>query len=694
MTALPCPMPTVFAMSSAEEWLTAEQILARAGLSDEWLRKQRIAGTVVTRDSGERAANGRPVLEYLSSSLPASARAKLGGEQPLDIVLAEKPLPLFANVPPPEKPRILLPDPEAQKQAEERYEILEPILQFPDDRALRLQARNLRLADGSPVTSRRGLERYLCQSHNLSRSTLLRWLRAYRQGGFAALADRQRSDRNISRWAKQSAQHAELAELAIYAYLEEKLSKQMAWEIAAARAKQLQIEPPTYETVRVLLENIPAPVKTLALQGRRRYDEIFAPYIRRGYTDVEAGEILVSDHAIHDVLVQNDLFDTRDRAHMRLRFSGMIDMRSRRITGHAWSQEGSSRSITVCLREHLTRFGWFRALYVDNGKDYQKVGKGARGSGWDVNDLPPEAVGLLARLGREIKYCQPFHPQAKLIERFNNTMHQRFDRRWKTYTGPTPEQRPDRCIAALERHKKLLASGHPEDSDLPLASEFIRAAIAWIEGEYHQRPHTGEGMNGLTPIEAFEQFPWSEQPAAPEPQDLAVLLAERAVRRIRECAVELDGQRYIAADADSGRELHDRTGQDVIVAFDALPQERNFLAAFDEDGHVVAYLQPETLLRQSDDSGTRDAIAASMKERRGLARTTREQLEGLSRRVLSTGYVPQNDQMLQVGRLPIEIDGLVVHRPQPNQRLSPERDTPAPATPAQAARLLTEALRK
>ncbi|MGO8759341.1 MAG: Mu transposase C-terminal domain-containing protein [Terracidiphilus sp.] len=394
--------------------------------------------------------------------------------------------------------------------------------------------------------------------------------------------------------------------------------------------------------------------------------------MRRGYTDFEAGEILCSDHAIHDVMVSNDLFDAKDRQHMRLRFTGLQDMRSRKFLGYAWSQEGSSRSIVTCLRHSIQNFGPFRSLYVDNGRDFQKVGKGARTSAWDVQELPPEALGVIARLGATIKYCQPFHPQAKLIERANKTLHQRFDRRFLTYTGPTPEQRPDRCVAAIERHKKLLAHGRADESDLPLASEFIRAAMVWIESEYHEMVKNVPGMEGLTPNQAFEQFRWSEQPPAPEPHVLAALLAERTTRIVHECSIEMVNLRYVGVDALSERALHDRTGQRVIVAFDSL--DLDSIAAIDEDGNIIAYLRPEIFLHQADDEDTRAAIGASMAERGRRYRETRDQLDALSRRVRTTGYMPQHEQMLRIGRLPIEIDRLIVHRPQP--RLVPENPEP------------------
>jgi hypothetical protein len=665
-------------------WVSKDEALRLCGCSENWLRRMTVYGKVISRQTDRRAANGRLIREYLSASFPAPAP-----QTQLSIVPAPNSSfgPLFANVPADRLQRVILPSPEAQRQAEYRFSVIQPLLDYAQnaERLARLQ-----LPDRRPVTSLSRLIEHIAASNPqpVSVRTLKSWLARYRKGGFAALADFVRSDKNVARWATQSPQHAELADLAAYAYLKEQLNKKMSWEIVVCRAQQLEIEPPSYESLRTYLEKLPPAVKTLALKGRDKYDDLFAPYLRRGYTDIEAGEILVSDHAWVDILVQNDLFDAKDREHMRLRFTGLQDMRSRKILAYSFSQDGSSRSINTCLRHMLETYGTFREFYCDNGKDYLKVGKGARGP--EAEYLPPEAQGVLARLGCRVTYCQPYHGQSKLIESFNHILHQRFDRRWATYCGPTFEQRPDRCTAALERHKKLLAQGRADESELPLASEFIRAAILWIESEYNNRPKNVPGMDGLSPNEAFEKFRWHGSKPAPEPHILASLLAERALRIVHECAVKMANRRFVGVDEPSQRALHDRTGQQIIVAYD--PLDLNALAAIDEDGCVFAYLEPETFLRQSRDDETQEAIAASMRERQHRYHETRDQLNDLGRRVLGTGYMPQHNQMLQLGRLPIDIEQLVVHRPQ-STKLQPTTIT-APATPAEAARLFREGLKK
>jgi hypothetical protein len=270
-------------------------------------------------------------------------------------------------------------------------------------------------------------------------------------------------------------------------------------------------------------------------------------------------------------------------------------------------------------------------------------------------------------------------------------MHQRFDRRFATYCGPSPDKRPDPCIAALERHQKLLAEGRADESDLPLASEFIRAAVQWINEEYNIRTKDVEGMEDPTPDEAFEKYRWSEQQPPPAPHILAALLAEREQRSIREGSIEILSRRYVGVDDASRKALHDHSGtkKKYTVAFDY--PDADCLAVMDDDGYIFAFAEPETLLKLSKDAATQNAIGASMRERKHRYHETRSQLNELSKREFSTGYVRQNDQMLQIGRLPIDISQVTVHRP----RLAPPTTEPENRlVPGQAADRLVERIRR
>jgi putative transposase len=667
----------------APAWLSADEVMQRM----RWSRPTffRRKAQIISRPAGKNDANGRPVMEYLEASLPHSP------EPPAALTIVPPATflgPLF-NQETVELPRETLPDPDDDAQAKKRFNLILPILTYSSDPE---RWRALRLADGKPVTSKSRLVVYVAETNEQSVATIKRYLQRYRDGGLAALADKQRSDKGKSRWAHQSETTIELAELAAYAHLREDLSIHMAWEILECRGRQLGMAAPSYQTVRRILANINPAAIVLSKQGRKTYDQIFAPYISREFS-MGAGEIVVSDHMIHDVFVQDDVFGGCDRRAIRLRFTGLLDMRSRRFTAYAWSQEGSSRSITTVLRYHYERYGRFRQFYCDNGKDYQKTGRGASGSTWDMEEIPPEALGVVARLGAEIKYCIKFHPQSKLIERANNTIHMRFDRRWASYCGKDPQHRPEQCDKLLARHAKLLAEGRVEESDLPLASEFIRAAVAWIEGEYHRKSKDIEGMENITPLEAWEEFRWADAGEPVDPALLVPLLSSRARRTIRRGRIEIGDEIYTAADPESAIQLHDRgvAGNSCLVLYDE--QDPSFIAAADDDGRVFAFLKPLTLLRQSDDEETRAGIAASMEQRGHLRKRTSQQLKDLEQRVLATGYVPQKDQMLAIGQLPIPIDGLVVHRPGRRLALRPDKTAQAPASASDIAASFLEELK-
>jgi len=93
--------------------------------------------------------------------------------------------------------RILLPSPRDQEQASQRLAVVQQILEYQRDPA---RFGRLQLRDGTPVTSASLMVEYAAEAHSISRGTLYNWLRAYKAGGFAALADRKRKDAHTSRF--------------------------------------------------------------------------------------------------------------------------------------------------------------------------------------------------------------------------------------------------------------------------------------------------------------------------------------------------------------------------------------------------------------------------------------------------------------------------------------------------------------
>jgi transposase InsO family protein len=563
--------------------------------------------------------------------------------------------------------RSQLTDPAEIAQANERYELLRPILEFRRDPG---RYASIRLADGKPVDSEARLLIWIAEQHRLCIRTLKRYKQRYLAGGWAALADRARSDRGQSRWF---AKYPNAAMVAAYVYLEQRQSITVAWESIKRDHQMLGVpadDLPSYETVRSALQSVTPALKILAREGATKYRELCAPYISRGYTEY-SNQIWVSDHAIHDVEVMNDCFPEQPfGTPIRLRFTCLLDFRSRYVVGYSWAWEGSSRSIGTAMRRAISTYGPPEAFYCDNGKDYLKVAKGAvptylreRGmtpAEWYQRELIElDKLGLMARCGISITHCIVRHPQSKHVERFFNTMHKRFDQRWPTYTGGDPSRRPDLTETAMAEHRRLLRHGQVDRSSHPRASLFISCFRAWLD-EYHHTPHSGKGMDGRCPADVFAQEANPAQKEAPEPHLLAMMLAERETRLVQEGSVTICNRRYVGFDPESYDRLHQRNRTQVIVAYD--PNDTEAVAVLDEAGHFITMAKAEQFLAQSN-AASGAAIAASMQTRRHLEKRDRQALRGLTLAARRIGATSQVEQLVARAELMPTLEGLITHRP-------------------------------
>jgi putative transposase len=576
--------------------------------------------------------------------------------------------------------RVALTDPEMQAQAESRLQIISPLLDY-NSQAPRLPF--LRLKDGTPVTSFTRLVKYTSETSGFSEGTIFNWLNAFREGGKPALADRQRRDKNTSRFF---AAYPKAAWLAAYLYLDERASVRVAYEAIVRDLQLLQIPPedaPSYETVRSWLKQMPPALTTYARLGRKAYRERMAAYLRRSYTDNYANQVWVGDHMIHDVECANDLFeDVEWGAPIRIRLSAMLDYRSRLLVGASWAWEGSSRAIAATMRRAIFRHGQPEHIYVDNGKDYRKIARGAMPGYLRESPIAPAEwwkaeledighTGFCARLGIAVTHCLPHHPQSKHVERFFRTLHERFDKCWPTYTSGNPFTRPDATSLAMMDHRRLLRAGRVNESRHPLASRFILACLAWIE-EYNATPHTGEGMDGCSPLQVFDGNRNPNQKPAPDPAALALLLAEREKRMVRECAVTLKNRRYLPVDQAGWMTIHEWNEREVVVAYD--PNDWECAAALDLDGCFLAWLQVEELIRFAPGNDqTQRQIAESFRTRRGLEKATRETLTTISRVARSNGAQSPLEAMASRLELPGDVAGIVTQR---KSRLAPRTIEP------------------
>jgi hypothetical protein len=596
--------------------------------------------------------------------------------------------------------RVLLPDPSDQQTATERLNIINPILIYKADAE---RFGHLLLKDGSRVNGLTRMVEWASESSGVSVPTLYRWLKRWESGhevGLANLADKMRADKNHSRFFKKYVRAAWLAD---YLYLDPecKASVTVCHESLLANLDMVEVpaeDAPSYSCVRAYLNSLPRSLTVYAREGRKAYRERMSPYLKRGCTDVYSNQVWIGDHALHDVEVANDCFENVEwGAPIRVRLSAFIDYRSRMVTGATFCWEGSSRSIAACMRRGITKFGPPDHIYVDNGKDYRKAAKGAqRGCcaetpaqpNWAAAELASiEATGFMARLGIAVTHAIPHHPQSKAIERFFGTVHERFDSVWPTYTSGDPFTRPESTEIAMMAHRRLLKAGRVAESKHPLASRFILACLAWLE-EYADTPHQGEGLDGQSPRQVFEQNRNPNQKPAPDHATLSLLMAEHETRRVRECAVTVAKHRYTPVDAAGWGAMHEYNEREVIVAYDSA--DLDAVAALDKDGNFLAWLEAEQLVKFAPwEPETQARIAESMQIRRRLEKGNRQTIELVATTARAMGA--QSPLEAMAGRLRLssgETGADVITQRKPKREAA---ELPAqPATPAQVARLFLE----
>ena len=611
---------------AAELWINREAVRSATGWSDRTVRWKVQRGVLRSRDAADRQNATSGAREYALSSLPIDAQLKLL-DQPLLAGAACAPPALrsnssqsnlFSNLPEVAEAARSCFSPKQNAQAVKRLEAIAPLLDF-SGRTKRSRP-TFRTVGGIAVRSINSLASYLADQHQVSLRTLWNWYAQYRRLGYAGLVDRVRSDKGKSRFFKS---HPAVRAYVESKYLGERLSIRLVYQALLRDLRTLDptcTRPPSYSAVRTYLQQLPKPLVILSREGKRQFQERCEPYLLTDFESLRPNQIWVSDHGQHDVWVRNDQFPgVSANAAVRPWLTAVIDMRSRKIVGTAWSANPNSHTISSALRVAIENFGIPQTLVIDNGKDYEKIGR---------IDFSPECSGVLVRLGIQPHYCLPRHPQSKLIESWFGTVRKRFDCLWPSYCGSNPTNRPEQCTEALKEHQAFL-KGKRKSSPLPLASEFIATARQWIEEYNSQHPHSGRGMQGRTPDEVFNELLLpGERRLIESPEVLHALFWDRQRRKVSEGGcVQLHGERYEPADGESLAKLFLEIERDVLVACD--PANLGGAIALDLDGRFLGRLRAQRLITRGP-VGQED-LKASMRIRHTARKAIADYVSALSR---------------------------------------------------------------
>jgi transposase InsO family protein len=379
------------------------------------------------------------------------------------------------------------------------------------------------------------------------------------------------------------------------------------------------------------------------------------PYNEIDYSAWEPGQFYQLDHS------QLDLWCFWGREQIRPWLSAVQDVRSRALVGWHIGPSPHQDAILCGLRMAFSQWAIPQRMRIDNGKDYTSrllLGdlsdaqirelREQYGRDWhrvvkrDAHLVPLEDsrfLGIVNELGIECTKAIPYSPWSKgITERLFGTVHDQFDKTSSTYCGNSTLTRPE-CLQQIRRGytddqrrrlrrlhgrdwKKLAVLKNVDQSHVPSIDAVREQFGEWVD-LYHHAAHSGDGMNGASPLAVWSTATRLRRALEDE---LMFLLDMRGSYKVGPNGVRITvGSGAISYDGPCLSRLR---GRKVAIALHN--QEVSQAYAFDDAGDRRRYLGKlsanEKVPYGSDADDVREAIAEKRREQGAIKKAARLQV--------------------------------------------------------------------
>lgn len=296
---------------------------------------------------------------------------------------------------------------------------------------------------------------------------------------------------------------------------------------------------------------------------------------RRRFEAAYAGDLWYGD-VMHGPQL---MIDGRKR---KVYLVSLMDDASRLITHSAFCLGETALHIEGVLKQAILKRGLAKKLVIDNGSAYRAT----------------SFQGICARLEITVVFCRPFDPESKgKLERYHRYFRQAF-------------------LSELDQ------------SNITSLSDLNVRLWAWVDGVYHQRVHSS--LNGLTPLQRFQQDLGQQRPLAELAYHLDDLFHHRLQRKVRKDALISYNSRFYEVS-------YELAGQPVMLVVD--PHKQQPLRVESLDGEVLCAITPLDALannhrrRQRPASQTKPKPnkAAPPPERNVIEQTLKRQADKLTK---------------------------------------------------------------
>ena len=188
-----------------------------------------------------------------------------------------------------------------------------------------------------------------------------------------------------------------------------------------------------------------------ARYGKKAWDDKYGGYISRDYSDMEAGEVWVLDHAMIDVMV------TINGKPCVGWLTSFVDMRTDKILAHVYRVESpNSDAIFEAFYKAVLKHGVPKTIYLDNGKDMKsKDFAGGRPKKYRLELDEQKTSGMLAMLGIVALFAIPYNAKAKTIERAHLRIKNDLAKHCIGYRGGNTQERPESLADDIKKGRCL-----------------------------------------------------------------------------------------------------------------------------------------------------------------------------------------------------------------------------------------------
>lgn len=353
-----------------------------------------------------------------------------------------------------------------------------------------------------------------------------------------------------------------------------KRSIEICWEYTKTEYPEI----PSVSAFERKVKTIPEPVIIFYREGEKAFNDSLV-CMERSKEDIHSNDIWFSDHHLMDVAVLNN----RGRV-FRPWLTAFFDARSNKVIAFIIRDKSADATvIKQCLRKGMEEFGVPKELYFDNGKDYREKSFN--------KDFP---LSLTKQLGINQIYATPYHGQAKPIERFWETLEDRFCKFFPTYLGKDAKKRPEDMRVTFEKLK----------DKCPTMEQFTDL-LGKHMNKYNNTPSGGIDMDGKCPDQVyFENLAVKNE--VHDKSILRILCGTFDERTVQKNGVQYQGRFYYHTD------LIAHQGEKVIINYD--PSNMDELNVFDENMRAIckAAAKVRTPFRHT----TQEQIREAMKEKR------------------------------------------------------------------------------